>query len=603
MRLEYHESAKALRQNLKNKMAFNLWIFITIIVIQFALTYAANRVFFPYKTYASGKYISSCISQKIYPDRVFKKLKSDFREEDGSVIEVHTSRIIGNNKIIKYYNFTRNFSIFVFILTSSLWFLVGPIKRKISEKSNKKYGKQYIRGTKLISEREYQNLTRKDSDKIDKNELNFMPGITLVNNKLDKDYETKHAYILGSTGKGKSQAAYQTYQSIMRQNKRCIIHDPKGEYLKYFYRPDKDILFNPVDKRSVNWNIFNEIETMMDIETIASSLIPEAYNKDRFWNDGARAIFASILNSIYMDGEDGRHNKNIWDKILTDASILAEEFVKTIGSQAGYRFIHTDSNSSVSNPTDSLLATLMQYTKCFEYMAVLDGNINDRFSITKWIKNGRGSIFLTSNDLIRDTLKPILSLFIDLLGKKLLSEEDDDRRRIFFILDEFATLQKLSSISNLLTKGRSKGASVILAIQDFSRIDDIYGKALRHSIINSCSSKVIFAVEDAETAKTASDNIGEVEYFETLKTVSSNEKRGTTLSKQSKKGYLFIPSEIQQMKPLEAIVKLGKHPYFKSNIKYQKLQKKNDSFIYHENMNLEKRRQFLNNNLDDQPKK
>jgi type IV secretory pathway TraG/TraD family ATPase VirD4 len=47
---------------------------------------------------------------------------------------------------------------------------------------------------------------------------------------------------------------------------------------------------------------------------------------------------------------------------------------------------------------------------------------------------------------VQDTLKPILSLFIDLIGRRLLSMKDDYHRRIFFFLDELGTLQKLSSI-------------------------------------------------------------------------------------------------------------------------------------------------------------
>lgn len=82
------------------------------------------------------------------------------------------------------------------------------------------------------------------------------------------------------------------------------------------------------------------------------------------------------------------------------------------------------------------------------------------FSIRGWLQNDKpGFIFVTNQSDVKDTLKPILSLFIDFLGKKLLSLPDDLQRRVFFLLDEFGTLQRLSSIKELLITSRSKGGS------------------------------------------------------------------------------------------------------------------------------------------------
>ncbi len=70
----------------------------------------------------------------------------------------------------------------------------------------------------------------------------------------------------------------------------------------------------------------------------------------------------------------------------------------------------------------------------------------------------------------------MLSLFIDFMGRKLLSLDDDENRSIYFILDEFGTLQKMPTIVDILTQARSKGGRVFLGTQDFSKIDEIYGK-------------------------------------------------------------------------------------------------------------------------------
>jgi type IV secretory pathway TraG/TraD family ATPase VirD4 len=77
---------------------------------------------------------------------------------------------------------------------------------------------------------------------------------------------------------------------------RVVIYDYKSDYLSKFYRPKKDIIFNPLDARGLEWNLFNEIKTRMDIDAIAASLIPPPIStSDPFWNDAARGVFAGIL--------------------------------------------------------------------------------------------------------------------------------------------------------------------------------------------------------------------------------------------------------------------------------------------------------------------
>lgn len=85
-----------------------------------------------------------------------------------------------------------------------------------------------------------------------------------------------------------------------------------------------------------------------------------------------------------------------------------------------------------------------------------------------------------------DTLKPTLFLFIDMMGRKLLSLPDAHDRRVFFMIDEFGTLQRLSTILDLLTLSRSKGGCVFIGIQDYGKIDKLCSREIRQSIVNAC---------------------------------------------------------------------------------------------------------------------
>lgn len=79
-----------------------------------------------------------------------------------------------------------------------------------------------------------------------------------------------------------------------------LIYDFKGDYVSRFYEPKRDILFNPLDCRSAGWNLFSDIKTKLDINVMASSLIPPVYTGDTFWNDAARGVFSGILHYLWQ---------------------------------------------------------------------------------------------------------------------------------------------------------------------------------------------------------------------------------------------------------------------------------------------------------------
>jgi len=95
---------------------------------------------------------------------------------------------------------------------------------------------------------------------------------------------------------------------------------------------------------------------------------------------------------------------------------------------------------------------------------------------------------------------------------------DDFNSRLFIMIDEFGTLQRLSTIVNLLTLSRSKGGSVWLGIQDIGQVDKIYGRELRQAIFNACGTNLFFAANDPDTCKFLSDAIGDVRYIDSEET-------------------------------------------------------------------------------------
>jgi GTPase SAR1 family protein len=353
----------------------------------------------------------------------------------------------------------------VAVLTSAVWLFYPAVLGFFKRWAQKQAAPVYLRGAKLLPLEELYRQMKRNKEPT---------ALEIGAVRLPQAAEVKHGLVLGRPGVGKTLLLSRFLEHLREQGKRGMIYDFKGDYVERFYRPGRDLLFNPVDERCVAWNVFNEIRTIADINTIAQSLIPSTRQTDPFWNDGARDVFTGLLYSLYF--RNLKTNAEVWKAVSAPSQAIAVWLGEALG--AGYRYVE----DPTSKQALSILSVMMQFVKCFELLSKIDGD----FKIAKWLEQGDGWLFVTNDAQTAGTLKPMISLFIDLLGQRLLSLPDDDQRRLFFILDEFGTLQPLSTIVRLLTLSRSKGGSVWLGIQDVGQIDEIYGERLRQAIVNAC---------------------------------------------------------------------------------------------------------------------
>jgi type IV secretory pathway TraG/TraD family ATPase VirD4 len=430
----------------------------------------------------------------------------------------------------------------------------------------------YVRGSKLLSIPTLLKEMKK------RNEVLDLPFGSV---KMPVSAEPKSTLIVGSPGVGKTVMIGPIFHRLIDREERVVIYDYKGDYLEKFYTPERgDKVFNPLDARCLGYNIFNDINQYPDIDAIATSLIPpSATNSDPYWNDAARDVFSSILH--YLNRNAFRNNKEIWRMITSTGEAIKAALQATPGGERGLRHLE----DPTSKMTQSVLSVMTGYCRCFEYLT----GINGEFSIKEWIETGKGCLFITSNAAVEDSLRPILSLFIDLLARKLLSMPDTTDQKTFFLLDEFASLQQLYSVSKLFTVGRSKGGSCIIGVQDFGQIDKIYSKEHRATIINACGNKVIFSVKDANTAKYCSALLGDEERLYSAKSLSMGDsifKNKANLNFKKHREPLFLPSTIMDMPDLQCLVKFSSYSPVISNLTYRHYETRATGFEIREDLLL-----------------
>ncbi len=505
------------------------------------------------------KFIEAAIISNITPEYSIL-----FTNPDGTSI-VTTAQVLCQNEGIRQVATWVFDQTQVFLLKTSLIYGLYPmgLVLLIMVKAPRKK-KDHVRGAQLSSAKEFSKAVIKQDDTMQ---------IPIGNIWMPKSCTAKSTLIVGKPGVGKTVQISEIFCHLRTVGTRMVIYDFKGDYIERFYDPSKDIIFNPFDERGIDWNLFSEISGHLDIDAVGASLIPSlgGTSADPFWQDGARDLFCSIL--IFLFRNDLKSNGEIWAMISSDGKTIRDSLKRCPGAEKGLKYI-VDHGSKMAI---SILAVLAQYGKCFEHME--DGS--NEFSITNWIESGTGNIFISNNASVQDSLKPILSLFLDLVIRKTLSMPDNTMVRTVFLLDEFTSLQKLPSMIKLLTLGRSKRASAFLGTQSYSQIEGLYGKPFKESIINSCGNQILFSVAGAQSAKEASAILGDYESIKPEQSVStgSDYREGASLAYRMSTESLVLPSEIMGLTDLEFIAKFSGYSPIKSKLKYSDHPKSNDGFL------------------------
>jgi type IV conjugative transfer system coupling protein TraD len=369
---------------------------------------------------------------------------------------------------------------------------------------------------------------------------------------------------------------------IKAKGDRAIVDDKMGSFIPHFYEEEKgDIILNPFDKRSPIWSIFNEVEEILQLDSIASALMPITKNiSDPFWVQASRTIFTSVASKLKEAGETS--NKTLVDSLLkTDLSDIAQ-MIKGTPAQA---IIDERSPKTAL----SVMSVLSTYLSSLKYLkdAKIDNNgeVKKTFSIRNWVKNDDSSsfLFIPSRGDQHESLKPLISTWLEIAINSLLSLKQDRNRKIWIILDELPSLHMLPSLNSGIAESRQFGGCFVLSLQLMAQLRSIYGKDDAETISGLAKTRVIFSSPDEDTARWCSNSLGKKEQEDVKKNISygANEIRdGVSLNTNQTTENLVIPTEIMNLHNLECYIKLPfNFPITKTKIKVHKSKEIAERFV------------------------
>ncbi|OLP17452.1 hypothetical protein BST81_16820 [Leptolyngbya sp. 'hensonii'] len=152
----------------------------------------------------------------------------------------------------------------------------------------------------------------------------------------------------------------------------------------------------------------------------------------------------------------------------------------------------------------------------------------------------------------REVIAPLLATVIHMIMSKNLKPARKDP--IVLSLDEFPTI-KLPAIVRWLNECREYGFCGVLGFQNFTQLEQAYGKETSRAILSGCNTKFIFNPGEQESAEYFSKYIGEEEINYKSKSKSSGRGGGSTsVADQDRTRKLFAPEQFLRLPAGTAVI-------------------------------------------------
>jgi type IV secretory pathway TraG/TraD family ATPase VirD4 len=181
---------------------------------------------------------------------------------------------------------------------------------------------------------------------------------------------------------------------------------------------------------------------------------------------------------------------------------------------------------------------------------------NGAWTATEWAEKRQGWIFITSRPALREALRPLISLWLDILVLRLLTEPHPGQRPAWFVIDELASLQRLPQLHTAITENRKSNNPVILGFQGRSQLEARYGEDAE-AMLSQPATKIFLKTSEPRAARWVSEAIGEIEIEKLRETHYDGQRAGRNFALDRQTEPLVLPSEISGLDQLHAFLKYG----------------------------------------------
>jgi len=411
--------------------------------------------------------------------------------------------------------------------------LALAIPQDIKRFRQMKYGR-VLRGPLMLTPKQFNRAAKGEG-------VGFVTTESRRMMRIPQRKEAQHIQIMGDTGAGKTQLIMQILRQIRDRKDSAIVYDPACEYIQRFFNNDRgDIVLNPLDDRCPYWGPAQEMESNAEADAIAASLYQRKTDViDEFFHDTPAQIFAHLLKLGPTP-----HQLAAW--MASDVELLK----RVQGTEMAF---YIDKKAGPQRA--GVLSSLTLVAKSFRLLPEKDEN-RPVWNARTWAKKRQGWIFITSRPAERDTLRPLHSLWIDLLVMRLLTAPQPGQRPVWFVIDELASLQKLPQLHTAVCENRKSKNPLVLGFQGKAQLEVTYGH-LAEVMLSQPATKIFMKTTEPKAAEWISETIGKVEIERLKETKFDGTRSGKNFTVERQIEPLVMGSEIAGLDDRHAYLKLG----------------------------------------------
>ncbi len=376
--------------------------------------------------------------------------------------------------------------------------LAWIIRRDHNAERERKEGR-IIRGPHLVTRAQFNRWKRSDGigfqtfEPLKGLERLFFraPNPRMV--RIPRHEENSHLVLAGDSGTGKSSLMRQMLIQVRARGETAVVYDPALEYTPQFFDPTTDVLLNPTDQRMPFWTPSDEVQYPAEALALAGSLFPDKPHENTFFTESARKIFAHLLRYRPTPQDLTAWMKNMDEVDRRIAGTELQAMIPT--SAAGQRA--------------AVQGTLNQAAAAFQLLPN-ESEAKGRWSAEAWAKQRKGWLFLPSTPTQRESLRPLLSMWLDSLILRLMELGQKGVPPVWFMLDELASLQQLPQLPTVITESRKANVCLVLGFQGRSQLEGLYG-VQAEAMLSQPMTKIFLRTSEPHAAEWISKSIGDVE--------------------------------------------------------------------------------------------
>jgi hypothetical protein len=414
--------------------------------------------------------------------------------------------------------------------------LLVAIPKDVARTRERRHGRR-LKGPELVTPAQFTKRYRADGIGFVQ-QRRFFVWTSCV--RVPRQIEARHFLLMGDTGTGKSSLIRQLLRQLDDRGETAIVYDPAGEYTTEFYTPRRgDLILNPLDARSPYWSPGDEWQHEAETLTLATSLFPDGPLPKDFFAQASRRIFAHLLTLKPSPEQLGW-----W-------LCHPEEIDRRLAGTACAVMI----DPAASDQRAGVLASLNMVADALKLLPA-ERDTTQRWSAAAWAAQRRGWLFVTSTAETRDSLAPLISLWLDTLVLRLMNQRQPSRRPTWFVLDELASLQRLPQLHTAITENRKSNNPVVLGFQGRSQLETRYGHDAE-AMLSQPATKIFLGTSEPHAAKWIADCIGEIEVERLRESRSGGPGGRQSFGLERHVEPLVMASEITGLEPLHGFLKVG----------------------------------------------